>query len=137
MEFIRIQNVIVVFIINVCHKIKCAKRNVRAIKNSAVIQANVVRRIMFPCHAAVIFPAVRLSHVNFHLESLIEYLFSSLSRSSKFGLFDLLYPHDRSLRYFGFIITRTFVIVVVVVVVVVLSFFLFLFYVPIVAVVYV
>ena len=56
MEFIRIPNVIVISIINVLRKTKYAKRNVQANKNSAAIQANVVQRVMFPCHVELTFP---------------------------------------------------------------------------------
>lgn len=109
MEFIRIRNVIVIFIINVLLKIKYAKQNVRVIKNSAAMQANVVQLEMFPCHVGHTFQEVLTFLVRSSTFVLSTYRFFISSRSSQYGIFDLLCFGNDAPRWFGFLINGTFV----------------------------
>jgi hypothetical protein len=55
MVFIQIQNAIVIIIINVSDKINYVKQNVQAIKNSVVIQEDVVQQVMHQFHVVHTF----------------------------------------------------------------------------------
>lgn len=73
MVYIRILNVIVIFIINVYHKIKCVKLNVQVIKNLVVIQVNVVQQVVFQCHVGIIFQEMLQYYVCFFFFLTLKY----------------------------------------------------------------
>ncbi len=108
MVSIRILNVIVDFIINVFHRIKCAKRNVQAIKNIVALPANVVQQVTLQCHVDHTFPEVRQYPVSFLWKITRQIIIFLVFRSSKSHRFDLSCSINNFLHWFWFIINRTF-----------------------------